>query len=249
MITNKVPVDWKDLQTQVALILEQSGLEVEVEKKIQSVRGVVEIDVYAKERIEKRDYLILVECKHWKERIPQTIIHAFRTVINDVGANIGYIISIHGFQSGSYNVSSSTNLSLVTWETFLTLFEKVWLRNYFLKYIEDNFREIIYYTEPLVPTWALSLRGTDKVTMKELRQKNEWLGWLLLDLLNSFGIIVRDSEFLGLPLNPKYKSFCMPDELFKVGNYVDLIDCLQKYATPALKEFGLLKEKALQKEQ
>lgn len=249
MITNKIPVDWKDLQTQVALILEQSGLEVEVEKKVHSVRGEVEIDVYAKERIAKRDYLILIECKHWKVRIPQTIIHAFRTVVNDIGANIGYIISIHGFQSGSYNASSSTNLSIVTWETFLTLFEENWLRNYFSKYIEDNFREIINYTEPLVPTWALKLEGADVNKMKELRQKNEWLGELLLFFLHMHRLKILEHEFSKLPLSNKYKSLGVPGELFKIDNYIDMICCLHKYADPAIKEFRLLKEKSVQTEE
>ncbi len=249
MITNKIPVDWKDLQTQVALILEQSGLEVEVEKKVHSVRGEVEIDVYAKERIAKRDYLILIECKHWKVRIPQTIIHAFRTVVNDIGANIGYIISIHGFQSGSYNASSSTNLSIVTWETFLTLFEENWRRNYFSKYIEDNFREIINYTEPLVPTWALKLEGADVNKMKELRQKNEWLGELLLFFLHMHRLKILEHEFSKLPLSNKYKSLGVPGELFKIDNYIDMICCLHKYADPAIKEFRLLKEKSVQTEE
>ncbi len=248
MITNKTPADWRDLQEQVASILEQCGLEVETEKKIQSVRGEVEIDVYATERIATRDYSILVECKYWKERIPQTIIHAFRTVVNDVGANIGYIISIHGFQSGSYNASIHTNLSIVTWQDFLKLYEKDWLRNYFSRYIEENFGALITYAEPIVPSWALNLEGADVDKMKELRQKYEGLGWLLLDLLNFPGIICRDSEFPELPLNPEYKLLGMPDKLLKVDNYVDLIYCLHKCADPAIEEFRLLKEKALQKE-
>jgi restriction system protein len=249
MITNKIPVDWRDLQTKVALILEQSGLEVEVEKKIQSVRGEIEIDVYATERIAKRDYIILFECKYWKTNIPQEKVYAFRSVINDIGANNGYIISIEGFQPGSYNASNSTNLSLVTWKEFLNLFEKDWLKGYFLKHIKDNFGDIITYTEPLVPTWALKLGKEDVDIMKDLRRKYEWLGWLMLDLKYTPGIVNREHDFPKLPLSPAYKELGIPVELFAVDNYVDLIDCLNTHATPAMKEFRLLKEKALQKEQ
>ena len=118
MITNKLPDTWQDLQKQVALILEESGLTVEIEKVILSVRGKIEIDVVASENIDRRTYSILIECKHWKSRIPQTIIHGFRTVISDIGANIGYIISTNGFQSGSYEAAEYTNVKIVTWEEF-----------------------------------------------------------------------------------------------------------------------------------
>ena len=245
MITNKTPSGWRDLQKKVALILEQSGLEVEVEKKVESVRATIGIDVYAKERKSDRCYEILVECKYWKKKIPQDTIYTFRSKVNDVGANIGYIISINGFQSGAYNASIHTNLSIVTWQEFLKLYEKDWLRNYFSKYIEENFREIIDYTESIVPKWALSLEGDDITKMKELRQKNDWLGWFLLDLKRMPGLINPKDEIPKLPLSPEYKKLNLPDELFMIDNFADMIKCLHKYADPAIEDFRELKEKAL----
>ena len=108
MITIEVPKTWQDLQRETARILEECGFTVEIEKKIQTVRGEVEIDVYAEEEVKGRKYTILVECKHWKSRVPQSVIHGFRTVVSDIGANVGYIVSLTGFQSGSFSASEMT---------------------------------------------------------------------------------------------------------------------------------------------
>ena len=39
--------DWKDLQNKVGLLFNQIGLEAEIEKKIETPRGEVEVDVFA----------------------------------------------------------------------------------------------------------------------------------------------------------------------------------------------------------
>lgn len=46
-INDKEPNDWKELQNFVAEILIECGYKVDIEKTIQTVRGSVEIDVYA----------------------------------------------------------------------------------------------------------------------------------------------------------------------------------------------------------
>src|SRR5687768_3242495 len=118
MITTEQPSDWKDLQNKVGEILHQCGFSVEVEKTIQTVRGQIELDVYAEENIKGRRYSIICECKFWKSNIPQNVIHGFRTVINDLGCNAGYIITTSDFQSGSTNATEFTNVELLTWENF-----------------------------------------------------------------------------------------------------------------------------------
>jgi restriction system protein len=52
IITKYEPTSWKDLQNNVGQILRNCGFEVEVEKTINSVRGSVEIDVYAEEIVD-----------------------------------------------------------------------------------------------------------------------------------------------------------------------------------------------------
>ena len=100
MITISSPYNWCNLQDEVATILDQCGFHVETEKTVKTSRGKVELDVYAEEEIKGRKYSIVCECKYWKKKIPQSVIHSFRTVVADLGANIGYIISLKGFRSG-----------------------------------------------------------------------------------------------------------------------------------------------------
>lgn len=138
MITSKFPQSRQDLQADVARLLAECDFDVEVEKTLAAARGVVEIDVYAEEQFRGRKYTIICECKFWQNRIPQNVIHGFRTVVSDIGANVGYIISLKGFQSGSFTASDLTNIQLVTWEQFQEVFEETWFEEYFSPYIADR---------------------------------------------------------------------------------------------------------------
>jgi hypothetical protein len=125
------PQDWRDLQNKVGLILKQSNFSVEIEKKISSIRSLIEIDVYAEEKIDDRIYTILCECKMWKSNIPQLYVHGLRTVVSDIGANKGYIITTSNFQQGSKDSISNTNIELITWNDFQSIFFKSWYINFF----------------------------------------------------------------------------------------------------------------------
>lgn len=70
MLSKREPATWQELQEMVAQVLIECGFATEVEKKIQSVRGEVEIDVYAEEKVFNRLNIILFECKYWKSKIP-----------------------------------------------------------------------------------------------------------------------------------------------------------------------------------
>jgi len=130
MITSESPTDWRDLQSKVASLLKGCMFDVEIEKKIEGARGTIDIDVYAEEIIGGRRYAIACECKYWTAKIPQSVIHGFRTVISDVGANLGYIITTSGFQSGSITASNFSNIKLLTWPGFQKEFEETWYPHY-----------------------------------------------------------------------------------------------------------------------
>jgi hypothetical protein len=141
MITKKIPDNWRDLQSKVAEILERCGFKVEIEKRIITVRGTVEIDVYAEEIINGRKNVIICECKNWKQNIPQNVIHGFRTIASDIGCNTGYIITTSDFQSGSKKANEFTNIELLTWEEFQNFFFESWYSNYFY----EKLRSIIEF--------------------------------------------------------------------------------------------------------
>ena len=79
VINESLPIDWRDLQRQVALILSECNFQVGIEKTVQTVRGASEIDVFAVDKEKMPPITYLCECKHWSSPIPQTAVHAFRS--------------------------------------------------------------------------------------------------------------------------------------------------------------------------
>ena len=114
MIENPNPQNWRDLQTSVCKIFNEIGLTAEERKIISTPRGKVEVDVYAVDlnSVDKIQYL--VECKNWKAAIPQTVVHSFNTVVQEIGANIGFIISRKGLQTGAVEFTKNTNITGLT---------------------------------------------------------------------------------------------------------------------------------------
>ena len=138
-IFSENPKDWLDLQNKVAYILSSCGYIVEIPKKIRTVRGEVEIDVYASDS----DISIVCECKYWESNIPQNIIFSFRSVVGDIGANKGIVIAKSGFQSGAYENVRNTNIELKTWEDF----SEQCVDKYLKTNIKNNFKKQIFQSK------------------------------------------------------------------------------------------------------
>jgi hypothetical protein len=130
------PIDWRMLQHDVSTILRDCGYEADTEKTIETVRGKVEVDVFA---TKKKAYTstVLCECKYWNTAVPQTVIHAFRTVVEDSGASQGIIISKTGFQKGAFEAVAKSNLVLLTWQEFQNAFSL----DYVHHVVDRNFKK------------------------------------------------------------------------------------------------------------
>ncbi|OEU66334.1 MAG: hypothetical protein BA863_10670 [Desulfovibrio sp. S3730MH75] len=133
-IFDENPTDWKDLQWYVAKLLNEVGFNAEVERKIESVRGTVEIDVYAEEQTTSGINRIIVECKFWESNIPQEKIHALRTVSQDLGINKAYFVAKKGFQSGAHVAAQHSIIELLSYNEFITLFKKQWYESFLKDY-------------------------------------------------------------------------------------------------------------------
>ena len=147
MIFNSEPNDWRDLQQKVCQTFLEMGCIAEVEKTVNTVRGKVSIDVYVNDNRGKPELIYICECKYWNTPVPQTVVHSFQTVVSNIGAHVGYIISKNGFQSGAYEAVSNTNIFLVSWEQFQEMLFDSWRKNMF-KEIEKfgkNFSEYLDY--------------------------------------------------------------------------------------------------------
>ena len=246
MITCNVPDSWQSLQTEVGRILEECGFSVEVEKKIQSARGVVELDVYAEETVRGRKYAIACECKHWKSRIPQTVVHGFRTVVQEIGANIGYIVSMEGFQSGAVAAGDLTNLKLVTWQEFQNIFEESWFEEFFTKQIDEKLDGLMTYAEPFLPMWFEKMSDEDKAKYYSLKEKYDLFG-MIMQSLGPYSRMFRKEQIPTLPLRARLKIdpilSTIPDRILDETAYRELLDASVAYGEAALAEFRLLRDR------
>ena len=86
----------------------------------------MDIDVYARDATREPTLTIVCECKHWQAAVPKNVVHGFRTVMDEAGANVGFIISANGFQSGALEAANNTNIHLVTWNEFQERFFDRW---------------------------------------------------------------------------------------------------------------------------
>ncbi len=146
---SSAPDTWIELQIRVARILSECNVDTAVEKLVELARGQAEIDVWAHDPSSTPAQTYLIECKRWKEAVPQAVVHAFRTVVGDSGANWGAIISSNGFQRGAYQAAEYSNVRLLTWNEFQELFATSWFTRYFCSVIRKEFDPLVEYTEPI----------------------------------------------------------------------------------------------------
>ena len=112
------------------------GCVARVNQPVHGVRiGTVNVDVLAEFR-DPRDptdttgpfspkgghrfvFKVVIECKFWKRRIPQEKIFALKTIVEDVGAALGVLISEVGVQQGATEyLNHPGNVIAMTFEEF-----------------------------------------------------------------------------------------------------------------------------------
>lgn len=246
MITSATPQTWQALQAEVARILNECGFAVQLEKTVRTARGDVEIDVYAEETIRGRKYAIACECKHWKARIPQTVVHAFRTVVAEIGANVGYIISTAGFQSGSHKASELTNLQLVSWQEFQGLFEESWFESFFTQEIHRRLSPLMTYAEGFLPSWWDRMTEEDRQTYLVLVDQYRNFGFAMQHLGPYMRRLIQ-GPIPRLPLRVHGGTAdsleSIPDSILDETCYRELLDTSLAHGQAALECFRVLKEK------
>ena len=212
-------------------------MDVSVEKPLATARGTVEVDVYAEEHVKGRRYVLLVECKHWKAAVPQTVIHSFRTVVAETGANVGYVVSSGGFQSGAFSAAELTNLRLVTWEQFQADFEEAWLEHYLLPMIDERLATLIRYTEPLMPTSFTQVDDAGVERLKALLARHDQFGWFVTRFTPIGADIHR--EVPELPVRDRFAqlSASVPAAVLDATGYREFAEAAIQHGEHAIEEF------------
>lgn len=162
------------------------GFNAETSKTVVTPRGTVELDVYAIDPLSIDKITYVIECKNWDSNIPQTVIHAFTRVIQETGANIGYIISKKGFQSGAYDYTQFTNITIFTFEEFQSRYIRRWFEIHFCSVLDESSDSLIQYTEPINirrERFVSQLDEKKQVEFEELKQRHLFLSGIILSLI------------------------------------------------------------------
>lgn len=105
-------MDWRDYQQATAEFFASLGYEATTDETVKGIRHKHNVDVVV--RFSKHSFkcLWLIECKLWASPIPKEKVLAFQSIIEDVGADKGIILSEEGFQSGCFACANRTNILL-----------------------------------------------------------------------------------------------------------------------------------------
>lgn len=247
------PTSWRDLQNVVARILRETGVITAVEKTIQTARGDVSIDVWVHDPTATPTQTYLIECKRWRSRVPQTIVHAFRAVVGDSGANWGAIISIAGFQKGAIKAAEYSNLRLLSWTEFQALFAERWFSHYFVSEIAKETDPLLEYTEPInsrIFKKADLLSEDLRQEFRRLRVEHQAIGMLCLlyraHAASALRLVLGENAPTLMPSLPLRKTIGtyldaegMPiaDEILDASSYRTLLESIIREAKKAIAQF------------
>jgi hypothetical protein len=240
LIESESPATWRELEERVARILGECGYEVETQKTIRLARGLVNVDVYAVEQTTPPNVLV-VECKNWKQPVTKTVVHSFRTVVVDSGANAGLIVSAAGFQSGAIEAAAYTNIQLVNWEGFQQLFVERWFIDFMSLRIREEADPLVQYVEPFnsrILQKADALSAERRQHFKELRQR---LAMEMMGFLPMMWQFPLSTELPDLPLRKALASSEVaaefPDDVLDANALRPLMEALIRSYREAIAEF------------
>ncbi|CAN7332468.1 restriction endonuclease [Acidovorax delafieldii] len=147
MIDDPLPPNWRTLQDNVGRLFRNIGLDATTEVPTATPRGNVTIDVVAIDRGSVDQIKYFVECKSWGKRVPQSVVHSFVHVMQESGANIGFIVSKHGLQSGAKQFTAHTNVAGLTFLELQHRYFPIWWKRYFCPLVGDAADRLWKYVE------------------------------------------------------------------------------------------------------
>lgn len=105
-------ITWQAYQDSCALFFRKLGFKADVEAKVDGARGSHKVDVFVTGSVHGITFRWVVECKHWKTNVPKEKVMALMSIIQDIGADRGFLLSETGFQSGTIRAARRTNITL-----------------------------------------------------------------------------------------------------------------------------------------
>lgn len=111
-----MPAKWREYRQEAAEFFRRFGLTATVEKEVEGVRGLHAVDVFVEGSFHGIPFKWVVECKAWKSSVPKEKVMALAAIVQDIGADRGFLLSETGFQSGAVRATHKTNITLSSLE-------------------------------------------------------------------------------------------------------------------------------------
>jgi hypothetical protein len=240
LITSRMPEEWGELEDLVTAILIEAGLEARRAVSLTLPRGGVDVDVLAEETHDGIVHRILCECKNWRTNVPREVVHAFRTVVLEAGANRGYVISRVGYQTGAIEAAQSTNIELVTFAEF----QEIYFPKWYNKQLWDIERAIrgfhTYYEGPGLPGYSCLENEQERAAYDTAWHKYLFVGEILTRYSPYSGLIRRVAvDVPQLPLDVadlEGHGVEIPDDIKAAFGYREFFAILTGYAKAGLRE-------------
>lgn len=238
------PKDWNDLQIKVSQIWSGIGLNTEIEKDIQTVRGKVNVDVLAVDQKHLPHSKYIAECKNWEHAVPKHVVHSVRTIVHDFGANSGYIVSKVGFQSGAIEAAGNTNVYLLDFNEFQEIFRTRYIDN-----MVDELESVAYplrmYCDPTKSFLEEAFENLSEEKKKEYYRlgRSAYIAWAgrAMNYKDLRTGKLDDPDFMIEKLASEYSHTIKGDCLFNYFN------SLKDYCESNLAKFDALFGKRLRK--
>jgi hypothetical protein len=105
---------WSDYQEDAAGFFRSLGMDAKTNQTLTGVRGTHNVDVLVTYGRAGIDQTWIVECKQWRRRVTKLHVEALVSIVSDVGADRGFILSETGFQSGAILMARMSNITLTS---------------------------------------------------------------------------------------------------------------------------------------
>ena len=123
-------VNWQDLHVKVVQLFREMDYIAEMGQILELAgRGRKEIDVVVTDPLASYNRIYLIECKYLGKEVPQEVIHSFKTVMEETGANTDLPLLARTDSNGErFDAARYTNIKLLTFEQLQHQYGDEWFR-------------------------------------------------------------------------------------------------------------------------
>lgn len=106
--------EWFQFQEDICSHFRTIGADAATNVTVQGTRTKHDIDILITTKYLGEELTWIVEAKKWKSRVNKLQVLGLRQIVDDIGADRGFIISEVGFQKGAYEAAENSNVKLKT---------------------------------------------------------------------------------------------------------------------------------------